>query len=259
MPMDNRELWLAGTLVELADTSEAGFDETRYSRRLAARLAELLAPAEVAVLLADGTGRLRAVAASTERAHSVMSAEAEHGDGPATACYQPGRPVPGVSLAEASAHWPRFAAAARAAGFGFVSAMPVRRHDETIGVVCVLQAGQRPLDATQADLAQSLADAAAVAILQQRELRRSARATEQLQHALDSRVLVEQAKGAVAARLGVTPEAAFGLLRAFARRHSRPLTEVAAETVGGGLPVSELLTVPQADRARRSGSPAQPG
>ena len=257
--MDNRELWLAGTLVELADTSQPDFDEARYSRHLAACLAELLAQAEVAVLLADGDGRLRTVAASTERAHGVMSAEAEHGDGPATTCYQSGWPVRGVSLAEAGAHWPGFAAAARAAGFGLVSAMPVRRHNETIGVVCVLRTGQRPVDATRASLAQSLADAAAVAILQQRELRRSARVAEQLQHALDSRVLVEQAKGAVSARLGVTPEAAFGLLRAFARRQSRPLAEVAAETVGGELTISDLVTVPQADRTRRSGSPAQPG
>ncbi len=231
--MDNRELWLAGTLVELADTSQADFDEATYSRRLAARLAELLAPAEVAVLLADGTGRLRAVAASTERAHGVMSAEAEHGDGPATACYRTGQ-----------------------ASLGVVSFLPVRRHDETIGVVGVLRAGRHPLDATQASLAQSLAEAAAVAILRQRELRRSVQAAEQLQRALDSRVLVEQAKGAVAARLGVTPEAAFGLLRAFARRHSRPLAEVAAGTIGGELSISELVTVPQAGRSR---SPAQPG
>lgn len=126
-------------------------------------------------------------------------------------------------------------------------------------MVSVLRAGQDSLDPAQASLAQSLADAAAVAILQRRELCCTVQAAEQLRHALDSRVLVEQAKGAVAARLGVTPEAAFELLRAFARRHSRPLTEVAAETIGGGLPVSELLAVPQADRTGRSGSPAQAG
>ncbi len=257
--MDNREFWLAGTLVELADNCQADVDEAPHSRRLAARLAELLAPAEVAVLLADGDGRLRAVAASTERAHRLMSAEADHGDGPAASCYRTGQPVPGESLAAARMHWPRFAAAARAAGFGIVFCLPLRRRDETAGVVSVLRADQDPLDPALASLAQSLADAAAVAILQQRELRRSARAAEQLQHALDSRVLVEQAKGAVAARLGVTPEAAFGLLRAFARRHSRPLTEVAAETIGGELTLSELVTVPQADRTRRSGSAAQPG
>jgi GAF domain-containing protein len=254
--MDDRELWLAATMVELADISEADIDETAYSRRLAARLAELLAPAEVAVLLADGDGRLRAVAASTERAHRLMSAEADQGDGAAAAHYRTGQPVPGESLAAARMRWPRFAAAARAAGFGIVFCLPLRRHDETAGVAGVLRAGQDPLSPAQASLAQSLAEAAAVAILRQRELRRSVRAVEQLQRALDSRVLVEQAKGAVAARLGITPEAAFELLRAFARRHSRPLAEVAAGTIGGGLTVSELVTVPQAGR---SGGPAQPG
>lgn len=256
--MDNRELWMAATLVELADTSQAGFDETTYSRGLAARLAELLAPAEIAVLLADGTGGLRVAAASAEPARRLASLEADWGDGPATACFRSGRPVPDV-LITASTRWPRFAAAARTAGLGGVFTVPLRRHDETIGVVSVLQAGEHPLDQTRADLARMLTEAAAVAILQQRELRRNARLAEQLRRALDSRVLIEQAKGAVAARLGITPEAAFGLLRGYARRHNRLLDEVAAETIGGGLTAAELVTMPPSSRTRRSGSPAQAG
>jgi len=231
--MDNRELWVAATLVELADIRETDFDEAAHSRLLAARLAELLAPAETAVLLADSASRLRVVAASTEGAYRLMSLEASRG--PAAACYRSGRPGPGGS------------------GVWF---LPMRRHDETVGVAGVL-ADLDTLDASAASLAQILAEAAAVAVLQQRELRRSARAAEQLQHALDSRVLVEQAKGAVAARLGITPNAAFGLLRDFARRRSRPLTEVAAGTIRGELPAAELVTTSQ-DR-RGKASPAQAG
>jgi hypothetical protein len=245
--MDNRELWMAATLIELADTSQADFDETTYSRRLAARLADLLDPAETAVFLADGTGRLRVAAASAEQAYRLAYREADRAGGPAATCYRTGRAVPGESPA---------------AGSGIVSFLPMRRNDETVGVVGVTglpPAGRHTLDRTLASLAQSLAEVAAVAISQQRELRRSTQTAEQLRHALDSRVLIEQAKGAAAARLGITPEAAFELLRAFARRNNRPLAGVAAEAIGGELAMAELVAVPRAGHGGRSGSPVRNG
>jgi GAF domain-containing protein len=250
--MDNRELWLAATLVELADSPDADFGETTYSGRLALRLAQLLAPAEVGVLIGDASA-LKAAAASTERAHDLVSLEAGHGEGPGTACYNSGQPVLNESLIVAGGRWPRFAAAASAAGFGIVSSLPIRRHHETVGVINVLGAGEDPLGATETSLAQILAEAAAIAVLQQRALRRSTQTTAQLQRALDSRVLIEQAKGAVAARLGITPEAAFGLLRSFARRHNRSLAEVAGETIGGKLPTHELLAMRETSRSRTTG------
>ena len=257
--MDNRELWLAVTLVELADSRDADFDEATYSGRLALRMAQLLAPAEVGVLIGDGSA-LTAAAASAERAHGLVSFEEDHGEGPGSACYSSGQPVLNESLTVAGGRWPRFAAAARAAGFGIVSSLPIRRHHETVGAISVLGPGEHPLGAAETSLAQTLAEAAAIAVLQQRALHRSAQATAQLQRALDSRVLIEQAKGAVAARLGIMPEAAFGLLRGFARRHNRLLAEVAGETISGKLPAHELVapTKPAA-AGRRDGGRTQPG
>ena len=133
-PMDNRELWLAATLVELADSRDADFDETIYCGRLALHLAQLLAPAEVGVLIGDASA-LKAAAASTERAHRLVSFEASHGEGPDTACYSSGQPVLNESLSLADGRWPRFAVAARAAGFGIVSSLPIQRHHETVGVI----------------------------------------------------------------------------------------------------------------------------
>ncbi len=250
--MDNRELWLAATLVELADSPDADFGETTYSGRLALRLAQLLAPAEVGVLIGDASA-VKAVAASTERAQRLVSFEASHGEGPGTACYSSGQPTLNESLAVAGGRWPQFAAAARAAGFGLVSSLPIRRRHETVGVISVLGTGEHPLGAMETSLAQILAEAAAIAVLQQQALRRSAQAAAQLQHALDSRMLIEQAKGAVAARLGITPEAAFGLLRGFARRHSRLLAEVAAETISGELSAHELVATHKTSRSRTTG------
>jgi hypothetical protein len=239
--MENRELWLATTLVELADASDTGSDEAGYSRRLAARLAQLLAPAEIGVLIADGAGGLKAAAASSARASRLAALEAEHGKGPAAACYDSGRPVLNERLTAADGQWPWLAAAARTAGFEAISALPMRRHRETVGVISVLSAGGHRLGTAETSLAQLLAEAGAVAILQQRALLRSTQAAKQLSRALDSRVSIEQAKGALAARLGITPEAAFQVLRGFARRHNRLLADVAEATVSGQLTAQELL------------------
>lgn len=269
--MENRELWLATTLVELADAGDTGSDEAGYSRRLAARLAQLLAPAEIGVLIgggggADGAGAggcgaggggagaggggagagggaggLKAVAASSARASRLAALEAEHGKGPAAACYDSGRPVLNERLTAADGQWPWLAAAARTAGFEAISALPMRRHRETVGVISVLIAGGHRLGAAETSLAQLLAEAGAVAILQQRALLSSAQAARQLSRALDSRVSIEQAKGALAARLGITPDAAFQVLRGFARRHNRLLADVADATVSGQLTAQELL------------------
>jgi AmiR/NasT family two-component response regulator len=129
----------------------------------------------------------------------------------------------------------------------------MRRHAETVGVIGVLTAGQ-PLAAADARLARTLAEAATIAILQQRALRGSLAKSEQLQHALDTRVVIEQAKGAVAARLGIRPDAAFELLRAYARRHNRTLTAVARAAIDGELSgVDELAGDDGATRRGRPG------
>ena len=110
-----------------------------------------------------------------------------------------------------------------------------------MGAISVLVAGDRqPADA-DLRLAEILSHAAAVALMQHRELAGRARTASQLQHALDSRVLIEQAKGAAAARLGITPEEAFGLIRSYARRASLPLADVARQTISGELSVGELF------------------
>jgi GAF domain-containing protein len=236
--MDDREFWLATTLVELADISG---DEETYCRLLATRLAQLLAPAEIAVFMADGLGTLETVAASAGRASRMMSLDADRGEGPAASCHRSGRPVFNESLDEAGQQWPRFAADARAAGFGIASALPVQRHDKTIGVISMLAAAGHRIDMSQIRLAQVLAEAAAVAILQHRALRDSTQAARQLREALVSRIFVEQAKGALAARLDITPEAAFELLRDFARRHGLVLAELAGAVIRGELTARELL------------------
>jgi len=242
-------------MVELAEALDAEHAEDEYELSLVARLAELFAPAETALLIADDAARLTVAAASSERARDLAWQEARSGEGPSASCYPAGPAVLNQVILEDSVPWPRYAAAARAAGFGTVSALPMQRRDQAVGVITVLGPAGYRLPAAEARLARVLARAAAIAISRQREHREAERTARQLQGALDSRVVIEQAKGAVAARLGITPEAAFELLRRYARQASRPLAEVAGEAVRGELPAHRLAAPREAGRGRADARP----
>jgi ANTAR domain-containing protein/GAF domain-containing protein len=244
-------MWLATTLVELTDIRHADFDDATYANVLATRLAELLSPAEVGLLMTDGiSGGMAIAAASTQRVSRLLSLESRYGDGPCTACYRTGQRVLNEPLTAAS-HWPRFSAAARAAGFLTASALPMRRRAVAIGAITILNTSDRMTAEPEVGLAQLVAEAATVGILQERALRLSIQASAQLQRALDSRVMIEQAKGVVAARLGIEPGAAFELLRTYARRHNRQLAEVSRDAVQDVLPACDLVVTRRAGPARR--------
>jgi ANTAR domain-containing protein/GAF domain-containing protein len=273
--MRDRDGWLNATMIEVADTGTRKFDEPTYVGGLALRLAELLGPAEVCLLLPGGQGtapkgtassgtaspgpRTGAAGTRSEAANPRAAADAAvaagSGDlaaglarleaagvpGPCTSCYRTGRAIRHLPLAEARTRWPEFTAAADAAGLAACSALPMRRQQETIGGVSVLTARghvPRPADLR---LAQALAELATIGILAQRELLQSQRLARQLQRALDSRVVIEQAKGAVSVWLGVTPADAFGLLRSYARARSLPLPQVAADVLDGVTPPDALV------------------
>lgn len=239
--MRDREGWLAATLIELADTGTAEFDEAEYAQKLTERLAELLRPAEVGLLIpaAAGGGWPAVAAGSSARVLVLARLEARGAAGPCGDCCRTGHPVHAEFAA--AVPWPEYVPAAVADGFTAVSALPVRRGEQAIGAVGVLSVGGRPLNAQQARITRLLTEAAAIGIMQQRALQESFRTSRQLQRALDSRVVIEQAKGAVAAWLGVTTGDAFELLRAYSRNSGRRLAQVAADVLGGQLPAPDLI------------------
>jgi ANTAR domain len=243
--MRNRELWLARTMTELAEAYDERPDEGSCGRLFVTRLAESLAPAEVAWLGCDTACGLSGVMASTQRAFDLVRRENKRGEGPTYDCCRTRQGILNRSIADVGGLWPDFAAAARGSGIGMVSSLPVTRRGLTLGALSVLTAGDYVLGEAQAGLAQTLAEFAVAASIRRHELRRSAETARQLQLALDSRVLIEQAKGAVAALLDLSPEAAFELLRSYARRHGRKLTEVASETIRGEISPDALRSVPQ--------------
>ena len=226
----NSEL-LSDTFVELADTMVADFDVIDFLHMLTDRSVALLAASAAGVVLADPRGQLRVAAASSEAASLVELFQIQNDQGPCLDCFRTGQPVTAADLAGPDERWPRFAAAAVGAGFRTVEARPMRLRDQVIGALNLFRAEPGPFSDSDLRIAQALADVATIGLLQERHLRRSETLAEQLQAALNSRVIIEQAKGKLAERFTIEMDGAFRLLRDHARNTNQRLTDVAREFV----------------------------
>lgn len=228
------------TFVELADTLADDFNLQAFLDVLTTRCVQLLEVAAAGLMVAGQDGQAHVVAASTERAKALQLFQLTADEGPGMDCYRRVEPMVSANLAGDSGRWPRFAPAARAAGFESLHALPMRLRDDAIGAINLFQAGAGRLGADELRLAQAMADVATVALLQERTIREQDVLTRQLQSALNSRVSVEQAKGMLAERLGTDLDAAFSTMRNFARSHNLKLSEVATDLVSDRTLLGEL-------------------
>jgi transcriptional regulator with GAF, ATPase, and Fis domain len=229
----DREQRLAETFVELADTLVDDFDVIDFLQVLAARSVELLEVAAAGIMLADQTGSLMTVAASDERARLLELFEIQTDEGPCRDCYRLGAPVVNVNLDGALERWPQFTPQAIAGGFRSANALPLRLRSQVVGSLNLFHTSTGGLDSIHLRLAQALADAATIGILHQRTIRRGEVVAGQLQLALTSRIVIEQAKGVLAERMHVSPDDAFEVLRSAARSRNRLLTELARDIASG--------------------------
>lgn len=229
----SREQRLASTFVELADTLVEDFDVVDLLTLLAERCVELLDVAAAGVLLAGSTERLHLVGATSEAAETVELFQIQNSEGPCQDCFRSGEAVDTPDLADAGDRWPQFAPVAVAAGFRGAHAVPLRLRGQIVGVVGLFRAVPGSFSAEDLGTAQALADVASIAVIQSRALHDSHIVREQLQHALNDRVAIEQAKGIVAERLGCSVDDAFTILRTRARATSRRLSLVARDVVVG--------------------------
>jgi GAF domain-containing protein len=231
---------LARVFVELADTLVAGFDLMEFLHSLTERCVELLDVDAAGLLLADSGGVLRLVAASAEQARVAELFQIQNDEGPCLDCFKTGQVVMvgDIGAAAAAARWPRFAVAAQEMGFAGVHAIPMRLRDQVIGTLNLFRGAANGLDPAVARVARALVDVATIGILQERAVRQQEVMAGQLQVALNSRVLIEQAKGILAERLRITPDEAFEMLRRYARDHNRPLTQLAGDVTRGTAPIT---------------------
>ena len=212
----SRETLLATTLVELADTLVADFDVVDLLTRLANRCVDVLDVGAAGLMLAAPDGGLRVMASSSEAMLLLELFELQAEEGPCVDCYRTGQPVVNQDLEAANGRWPRFAAEALAAGFHSVHALPMRLRGTVIGALNLFHIERGEMRQSDVDAAQAFADVATIAILQHRAAIEAQVLNEQLNHALNSRVVIEQAKGMVAEREGLDMEQAFATLRHYA-------------------------------------------
>jgi transcriptional regulator with GAF, ATPase, and Fis domain len=235
---------LVNTFVELADTLIDDFDVIDFLHLLVDRCVELLDVDAAGLLLANQHGQLQVIATSNEQVRLLELFQLQNDEGPCLDAFATGARVSQADLTTAAARWPRFAGAATDAGFAAVDALPMRLRSEVIGALNLFRASPGVLSDTALRTAQGLVAVATIGLLQERSIRHQEILTEQLQTALNSRVVIEQAKGLVAERLGVDMQGAFAALRGYARGRNLKLSDVARAVIAGRTGTRELLATP---------------
>jgi GAF domain-containing protein len=238
--MDNPRR-LAEVFVELADTLVEEFDVVDLLQMLTDRAVELLGADASGLMLADQRGALQLMAWTVERARLLELFELQVQEGPCRECYATGQAITNIDLTEAVERWPVFTPAAVEAGFGATHALPMRLRGQVIGVLNLFTDDPVRLSNDDIAVGQAMADVATIGLLHERTLHEQTIVSEQLQTALHSRILVEQAKGVLAARVDISVDEAFTRLRSHARNHGLTLTAVASAVVDGLIDVKVLM------------------
>lgn len=235
-----REAMLARTFVELADTLVADFDVVEILTLLADRCVGALEVDAAGLMLVAPDGDLRVMASSSEAMRLLELFELQSEEGPCLDCYRTGAAVVNQDLATVDGRWPRFAAEALGAGFQSVHALPMRLRGTTIGALNLFKAHPGALEEADVEIAQALADVATIAILQHHAAVESQVVNDQLNNALNTRIVIEQAKGMVAERESLDMEASFARLRLHSRNHNLRLADVAEAVISGAMAASAL-------------------
>jgi hypothetical protein len=249
-----REHRITDAFIQLANSLVGDFDVVELLSDLTTNCAEILDIASAGVLLADRRGTLHVVAASSEATWKLELYQLQRDEGPCLECFRSGSPVVVPDLAAEQGRWPRFVDAAIAGGFASVHAVPMVLNGRTLGALGLFGASPGALGDEDLVLAQALAHVGSVALVQGRDAREDAIVAQQLQHALHSRVVLEQAKGIIAQRFELGMEEAFAMMREHARRNRQRLSDVAAALVARTLPVDRL---PHGDRAPGRRQPSE--
>lgn len=237
-----REQEVVSALVSLAGSLATGrSDVVELLSELAGDCARLLDVAAAGLLLADDRAVLHVMAASSERVAYVEALQVQRAQGPCLDCFRDGRAVSVPDLYQELDRWPRFVPTALAAGFASVHAVPMRLRDTVLGALGLFGTATGSLNAADLQLAQGLADVASIALVQDRAGADQRFLNEQLQTALTSRVVLEQAKGVLSHTADVDMEDAFGMLRRFSRDHNLRLGDLAQAIVHRRLPAQAVV------------------
>ncbi len=247
--MTTREELLSDTFLTLADTLVDDFDLIEVFTALAERSVQLLDADAAGILIADQRGAMQVIATSSEKARLLELFQVQADEGPCLDAHRLGRVVSHLDL-DHDSPWPRFGPRALEAGFRSVHAVPMRQRTERVGAFNLFMETPKTLEGADVLAAQALAHAATIALLQDHAAREAQVLTTQLQHALDSRVVIEQAKGVLAERSGVDMDEAFVVLRNHARDHNERLGDVVRAVVDNTLSAGVMQRLLRASEER---------
>jgi transcriptional regulator with GAF, ATPase, and Fis domain len=239
MNKDRRDVEMLQIFATLADTLIDDYDVVELLQTLVEACHDVLDIAAAGILLADENGELQVVASTSEASRLVELMQLGAHAGPCIECYRTGKVVSIPSIEQTPSEWKAFRESAAANGFSATDAVPLRLRSSTIGALNLMRTEPGPQDGFDLTAARAFADVATIGILHERTLRESELLGRQLQQALQSRVMIEQAKGVVSHTNGASIDEAFELIRAYARRHQAPLSEVAAQLVNRELRLTD--------------------
>jgi GAF domain-containing protein len=251
MANGTRESKLSTAFVKLADTLITDFDMVDLLHWLVEECTQILDTQAGGLLLVDAAGELQLVASTSEEAELVEVLQLSAGEGPCLDCFRTGLAVTIGDIGRDAAKWPKFSAEALEQGFKSVHATPLRLRGQIIGTMNLFSTHTGELASADVAVAQALADVATIGILQERTIRSSNIVAEQLQYALDSRILIEQAKGVLAATNAMSMDKAFAAIRTHARDNNLTLRKVAEDVINR---VTDIGRSPDAQSSRPSGS-----
>ncbi|MGW8376779.1 ANTAR domain-containing protein [Streptomyces sp. ODS28] len=235
-----RELRVAEAVVDLGHRPP-GFDPLELLHDLTAHLSALLPVRSAGVTTAAGSGEVAYLTASDEPCRRLEQDQIDLDEGPCLDSARNREPLPLTDLTDgsgAAARWPRFVPRARAAGITAVAAVMLETPPLSLGAANLLMSGPPYVDDRDLRLARTLTRATALAFAHRQERNGRDGVAGQLQAALDARLVVEQAKGVLAALLGVGMDEAFTLLRGHARLRGQRLTDLATRIARGDIPAA---------------------
>lgn len=250
--MTSKQTRLGETMVMLADNLVTNFDVVELLTTLTDRCVSILGASAAGIMLAAPDGTLRVIASSSEKMRLLELFELQTEQGPCLECFQTGAVVTHHDLSTAVARWPQFAPEAISTGFHSVHALPMHLRGNVIGALNLFQSDLEGIDDEGVQAAQALADIATIAILQYRATLQAHELVDQLNTALNTRIVIEQAKGVVAEREKLDMEHAFAVLRGHARNHNLRLADVAAAVVNGTLDPSALTSATSTSASERT-------
>ena len=236
----NRESLLIATLVELADNLVDDYDVIDVLTVLTHRCVDAVDVDAAGVMLASPTGELQFVASSSESMTILELFQIQTNEGPCVDCFHDGLAITNHALSESDGRWPLFTPRALALGFRAVHSLPMRLRGRTIGALNLFRTHQGTLSEDDVIVAQGLADVATIAILQHRSSLDASALNFQLNNALNSRVIIEQAKGMICQSTSCDMDEAFNRLRAHARNHNEGLTTLATRVVATSIAPNDL-------------------